>query len=72
MRTSVEREAGKIYLALREIDGKAITLVIYPAAANTIAALLTHAAGATEDYQGAECTIRAEMSVESEKSSPIP
>jgi len=72
MKMSVERESGAIFLAVREIGGKAVTLRFFPNGANVLGALLTHAASATDDYTGSECTIRGEMVVENEKSSPIP
>lgn len=72
MRLSVERESGSVFLAIREIGGKALTIKMTPAGSNVISALLSQAADASEDFAGSECTIRGEMSSQDEKSSPIP
>ena len=67
MRFAVEREAGEIFLAFREIDGKTVTLRMRRQAANAIAALCYQAAQSEEDYEGSEITIHAEMAATTEK-----
>ncbi len=72
MRVSVEREDGRIFLAVAEIGGPGVTLRIFPGGANSLSALLAQAAGAGEDYAGGECVVRGELEIKSEKSSAFP
>lgn len=64
MQVSVDREDRKIILAFREIGGTAITLTLSPRASNVMSALLGQAAAADEEFQGSECTIQTDLTVQ--------